>query len=134
MSLPKSHLAYRDCYDAFDKAMADSVGIRLRQPDMDAANHLRQRMNYARLIDRRRNTATYGDDHPMSGVSQYDALVCRVKRDPEGHIWLYLEQRADIATDAEPLSEVIDGDFEVVKNTLPEGPVVPLIEFVKRRV
>jgi len=92
MSLPTTRLAYADAYDAFDQALADSVGIRIQFDTEEQAKHFRFRLNYARQMDRDDNRKTYAPDHPLFGKSAYDRLVARIRREQEDGKWyLYLE-------------------------------------------
>lgn len=73
MSLSNSRLAYTDCYEFLDAAIADPQGVRMKLP-YNQAVHFRMRCNHARSIDRRENTLTYPEDHPLYGRSEYDRV------------------------------------------------------------
>lgn len=141
MSLPTSRLSYEDCFEAFDRALADPRGVRIKMIDHDKATHLRMRMNYARVIDRKDNAALYADspDHPMYGRSAYDPLTVRIK--PVGrHFWLYIEPNT-IPGEIEGLSGVPEEEIEYAEVQRLEAPrqeVIPpprlMIEQIKRRI
>lgn len=124
MTLPTSRLAYSDCYDAFDKAVADRKGIRISMRDEAQATYYRMRLNQARKIDRRENAKVYEPGHPMHGCSPYDAIVIRLLPEvdddevPTGNWWLYLQKQEIIPGIVESLSE--DEDDETTRMA-PEG-------------
>ncbi len=90
MSLSTSRLAYQDCYDLMDQALADLAGIRLEFEDHNTAIYFRMRLHQARKIDRVDNLDVYDVGHYMHGKSQYDILTMRIHREEET-FWLYLE-------------------------------------------
>lgn len=105
MTISTSHLAYGDCYEAMDRALTNSRGVRVAVADMDAATFLRMRMHQARVIDRRRKTEIYPEpDHPLHGASPYDKLVVRL-RNEDGRTWVYIEQVSGLSNEIEPLGE-----------------------------
>lgn len=106
MSYPTSHMAYLDCFEVMDRALADGQGVRLRMADRTAAEYQRTRINYARKLNRKQNEKIYPDpEHPLHGASPYDKLVCRIKQQ-NGACFLYVEQYAPIYEDIEDLSEL----------------------------
>ena len=131
MSVSNSHLAYTDCYELMDKALADEEGIRVQTADEKAATFFRMRCNQARAIDRRRNADTYPEDHPLCGGSQYDALVARIKQTATGW-WVYIEHVGLELGKVEALSDV-DEPVITTQRAI-EGPKPPLlIEHIRRR-
>ena len=106
MSTTKSRLAYTDCFDFMDQAVADSKGIRVCVgAESNLAYTLRFRLNSARQIDRNENAKTYEEGHPLHGRSIYDRLVFRVKEDSDGEWWVYLEIQDTSNAYVEPLGE-----------------------------
>ena len=103
MVTSSSRLSYTDCYDLFDRALEDSVGVRVPFPDGASAQYERTRMHKARVLDREANMETYTRDHPLYGCSRYDQIVVRF-REIDGQHYLYLENRATIGYTFEPLS------------------------------
>lgn len=104
MPMPLSPLAYTDCYQLFDAAVADPKGARVCKGKKEAAEHFRFRCNYARKINRDENARTYEPDHPMHGKSEYDKVTLTLREDTEGQWWVYAEVVPDIANEIEPLS------------------------------
>lgn len=109
MPLPSSPLAYSDCYQLFDAAMADPKGARVFKGTEQAAAHFRLRCNYARVVNREENLKTYEKGHPLHGRSEYDQVILTLKQDEEDQWWVYAERVQDIQSDIEPLS-VIEGE------------------------
>lgn len=103
MSVATSKLAYDDAFAAFDRALTDPLGIRIRMDTVDAATHFRMRCHQARKIDRAENSETYPKGDPLHGTSQYDRLVLRIRKD-EGAWWLYFEKQEEIPGDVQSLS------------------------------
>lgn len=94
MSIPTSVAAYRDCYDAMDKALKGAGGIRIEMVSIDQATYYRMRMHQARSLDRKKNREIYDDPaHPMYNASAYDELVLRIRADDEGRVWLYMQKQ-----------------------------------------
>lgn len=121
MSQINSLRAYDDCRKVFESALLDPRGARARIGDQGMAINMRTRMHYFRNLDRIANTATYPDDHPMSGVSIYDPYVVRLIPDEDGAWWVYVQPRG--ATDM-----IIEGLSEVDELIDVEGTEVQLIE------
>ena len=91
MSTQGSILAYSDCYDVFDKAMADKAGVRVKFNLEGDARRFILRMHAARVVDRAENSRIYANDHPMYGRSRYDQAVVKF-RVHDGHFWAYVER------------------------------------------
>lgn len=120
MSLPTTPRAYDDCYEIFDKAMADPVGVRVKLKDYGEANWFRLRMNQARSINRKENMRTYSDDHPMFNSSVYDILTMVI--DNRGEEGCYLEvKKRPVPQEVESLSG--DATF-----TMPEEAVMDAVD------
>lgn len=79
MATSSSRLAYEDCFEALDRALASAKGIRMTVADENSAVHMKNRLHYARKLDRDSNAETYDPGHPLHGTSQYDALVIRLR-------------------------------------------------------
>lgn len=132
MSLPTSTLAYSQCYDVLDKALEDSLGVRMKMTSLPSAQHFRMRCHQARKLDRDKNAEIYPEtDHPLHGRSAYDVLIIRdPKVATDGQVYLVIE-RSDIAIDGssvEALSEAEPVEFREVERLEPprslmiEGP------------
>lgn len=110
MSLSRSPLWYGDCYEAMERALEDTKGVRLRVDTEGDANFLRMRLNQARVINREENLRTYAPDHPMYGRSAYDRLIFKVQRrkDKNGLMadFVYLLQVDGTMPEIELLSEL----------------------------
>jgi hypothetical protein len=99
-----SRLAYGDCYDLMDKAIADPKGIKIKFAQEGDASHFRIRLHTARKIDRLDNQITFEETHPMHGRSVYDVLTMRIKPTTNG-TWLRLERIDAREFEIESLSE-----------------------------
>jgi hypothetical protein len=103
-----SRLAYSDCFDLMDKALADQKGIKVKFAQQEDAWHFRIRLHTARKIDRIDNKEVYDQGHPMYGRSVYDQLTMRIRKASEG-VWLRLERidarEFEIESLTEPESE-----------------------------
>lgn len=111
MTISDSPLSYQDCYDAMERALEDTKGIRLRVAKVADAYHLRMRLNQARAINRRENRRTYDPEHHLFGRSIYDRLMFKVKErtnhNGDQRVYVYLERIGDLKPDmVEALSEV----------------------------
>jgi len=106
VTLPTSIQAYSDCYDVFERAKADPVGIRVwvGEREKDAV-YLRSRMHYYRSLLRDQNAILFPKGHPMHGCCEYDVFVLRPVQDTEGDWWLYIEANIISADRIESLSE-----------------------------
>lgn len=105
MSVPTTPRAYDDCFEVYDKALADPIGIRVKMKDFDAANHFRQRMHSARKIDRQRNAFTYEMDHPMFNASAWDCLYLTIEHDHDAGHFVYIRKRP-VPQEIERLSDI----------------------------
>lgn len=93
MTQSSSRLAYDDCYDLMDRAMADEKGIRFRAKSLDDAMMRRGRLNGARRIDRLDNKDMYPRGDPLHGRSAYDQLSFLI-REIEGDWWVICYKRS----------------------------------------
>ena len=135
MALSSSHLSYSDCYSLMDEALRQPRGVRVSQPTHDAAIFFRMRLHQARSIDRKRSLDIYEPGDYLRNTSQYDALVVRLRPDPETNgFWVYLE-RSDVVVgkvEALPVDETIPALTETHMDRLP-SPDAPLLISDKRR-
>jgi hypothetical protein len=103
-----SRLAYSDCFELMDKAIADPKGIKVKFATGEDAWHFRIRLHTARKIDRLDNKDTYEQGHQLYGRSVYDQLTMRIRKASE-HAWLHLERidarEFEIESLTEPESE-----------------------------
>jgi hypothetical protein len=89
-----------------DKALADTIGVRIPMPTEGAAKFFRSRCHQARKLNRESNSRIYPQvDHPQHGISEYDALILRIKT-IQGKIYLYIERIPVEVTTTQRLSEV----------------------------
>ena len=93
MPASTSRLSYRDCYELFDKALADSEGIRIKAKDGNYANWLKSRLHYARKLDREDNRLVYEEGDPLHGRSMYDPIIIGIRK--TGASWWIHLQRVD---------------------------------------
>lgn len=105
MAISSSRISYNDCFDHWDKAVADAIGIRIRFATEQEAWSYNLRLNKARRIDRDENQKTYSTDHPMHTQSVYDEFAVR-KRQEGGAWFLYLVRKKSTDYFSEPLSKV----------------------------
>ena len=104
MATSTSRLAYNDCFDVLDEALANKKGIRVEVPDWNTGNYYRLRLHSARAIDRKDNKETYPDDHKLYGRSIYDQLVVRLREEGKKW-WMYIERFSTENLNIEPLGE-----------------------------
>jgi hypothetical protein len=79
--LSNSPLAYRDIAEAFDRAIANGKGIRIRCASKGAAKSLQVRSYKYRTIDRQENSKVYAEqpDHPLYGRSEMDSIIISIE-------------------------------------------------------
>ena len=106
-------MAYKDCYDAMERALESSKGIRMRFPDEGKATYYRMRCHNARAIRRAENAKTYERGHPMHGTSIFDILVLQIRYDAEGNSWIYFIKNEFKPELVEDLSELDDEPITV---------------------
>lgn len=115
MPLSTSRAAYQDCYDIYDRALADPKGIRVLCTTHSKAQNLRHRMNYARQLQRRESQEIYNVGDPQFGISPYDSFRNAIRDDSEGNWWVYVEPYSSHGLHIEPLSdEYFEGDKDAV--------------------
>jgi hypothetical protein len=123
-----SRLAYSDCFDLMNKAIADPKGIQVKFAQSEDAWHFRIRLHTARKIDRLDNMTTYPETHAMHGKSVYDQLTMRIRTPdgPEGIAWLRLERIDAREFEIESLSEPTkEPELAFIKPTITAGPASP---------
>lgn len=91
MTTPTARSAYKVYYDILDRAIDSEAGIRIGFADQGEANQYRVRLHTARSLDRELNRITREPSDPDFGVSDYDNLVVRVRRE-DGKWWVYIKQ------------------------------------------
>ena len=79
MPLPQSLLAYSDCRELFDKALASDNGLKITSETKGKAIHLRQRLMKFRALDRTQNAKIYVPGDPLFGKSEYDRVSCALE-------------------------------------------------------
>lgn len=109
MSLPTNIGAYDDCFRLFDRAVADTTGVRALFVDKPKAMTFQMRLHQARSLDREEAKRIYSRDAPQWGRSEYDKLIVQVLEDTDGNWWVYIKQRGDEIVEVESLSEIEDG-------------------------
>jgi len=141
MSYPTSYMAYTDCYEVMDRALANDRGVRLQMADRTAAEYQRTRINYARKLNRKQNEKIYADpEHPLHGASPYDKLVCRIKQ-YNGNCYLYVEHYApiyksieDLTDEPEPI-EPAPAPVPIIRAPAPMPTLATIIKpLIKRRI
>jgi hypothetical protein len=103
MGISTSRLAFHDCYDLLDQAIADDRGIRVKLESQGSATQFRMRLNQARRLDRQDNKEALPEDHPMHGRSEYDKLTIRLFTDDEGS-WIHIERLDTRTSEVESLA------------------------------
>ena len=136
-----SRLAYSDCFDLMDKAIADPKGIKIKFAQGEDAWHFRIRLHTARKIDRNDNRDIYDQGHPMHGRSVYDHLTMRIRKSGD-FAWLRLERidarefEIESLTEPEAESELLLTQTAMIKVKEPEKPTVhetqPLRRMLRR--
>src|ERR1700693_5588827 len=100
MTVSTSRAAYEDCFHLLDRAMDSPAGIRHSCPTSGAAQHLRVRLNYARVLSRNEHNGLLADD-PHLGTSPYDALILRIHQEHD-RCEIYIKPRRHPAETEEP--------------------------------
>ena len=105
MPLPNSIGAYRDCFDVFEKAEADSHGARVQFASHGEAKTFQVRMNHARQLQRQESTLIYDRTHPLYNTCSFDEFQVRAPvEDEDGKWWVYIERRGHNILAIEALS------------------------------
>lgn len=86
MGVTKSPMAFEDCREAFERAMAAERGVKITFPTVREAVAFRARLNTFRMHNRRANEKIYPEGSELHGWSEYDALVASIPRDEQGHM------------------------------------------------
>lgn len=109
MSLSNSRLAYTDCAELLNAALADPRGARIDFTLRTDAEHFMARCHQCRALDRRENRAIHPHGHPLHGRSVWDVLKCSIRPgtlDGAGCWWLYVIRHAIDLTGFQRLSEL----------------------------
>lgn len=109
MSISNSRQSYQDCYEVFDRAIADDRGCRVKLPSYDKATFFRMRLHQARKLDRQDKSLIYPLGHPMHAASPYDPLVVRIRREKDD-FYVYVEQIGAELGEIELLSEIYEAE------------------------
>lgn len=132
MVVSSSRLAFTDCFELMERAIADQKGIQIKFASYGDAVHFRLRLHSARRVDRRDNKDIFGEDHPMWGRSVYDQLTMRI-RQFEGGAWLRIERIDAREFEIESLSEAQEQPELVFEQPMPKVVVeVKSIPFRRR--
>ena len=109
MPTSTSRLSYSDCFDYFDQALSDPLGLALGFEYSGDARQFRLRMNAARALDREENALAYATnpDHPLFGRSMYDELQLKL-RQAFGKTYVVIERNGVRVLEAIPLSEMTE--------------------------
>ena len=125
-----SRLAFSDCFELLDKAVADAKGIQVKFASHKDAYHFRLRIHAARKIDRKDNLELYPEGHPMYGRSPYDSITCRIKG-KNGAFWLRMERIDAREFEIESLADEPEPPEEKAEVGIPPVPVV--IQVIPRK-
>lgn len=104
MALSNQIAAYDDCFDVFERALADSIGARVEFETKTQASLFQMRMCHARMLQREENKRLYDRGHLSWGKSIYDKLVVRLKQGQEDNWWVYVERQGQDIKTIESLS------------------------------
>lgn len=136
MTLPKTAIAYADCYELMEQALDHPRGTRVPMPSWDSATFYRMRMNQARVVQREDNKKMYTEDHILYGASVFDRLAFRI-REHDDQVWIYIEPYQSLTASAEPITEEMLALPSPVRAALPapkgEMTILPPLTSIKRR-
>lgn len=107
MAMPNHRGAYKDCYEAYDRALADPKGIRMFFGDYGQARAYQNRLHYSRQVLREYHKSVFPKDDPKWGLTEYDMLKVALRQDIEGDWWVYIVPQV-LPTEIQSLSEVED--------------------------
>lgn len=98
--------AYTDCFDIWNRALADPTGVRVLVSTQSQAFMLQMRLNHSRKLEREQSKRIYTKTDPQWNTSEFDPLIVRVKPTAEGDgWWVYIERHGTEIMDIETLSE-----------------------------
>ena len=103
MPLNNQILAYEDCFELFQRALADSRGIRARFYTSGKARHMQMRMNQARALEREESRRMYPSDDLRWNKSQFDVLAVKVNS-VGNEWWVVIERHGCNVLEIESLS------------------------------
>jgi hypothetical protein len=92
MTLPNSLTSYDDCFALLDKAMDTEKGILIPVTSHQAAFHLKNRLNYARKLQRKINEQAWPVTDKRHYGTQYDEMVIRSPKEKDGRWWVKIER------------------------------------------
>lgn len=138
MTTSTSRLAYDDVIELLERAVSDGVGCRIKfdkRPtfleNRGDAYQYRNRIHYARKLDREANKEIYQSGHPLYGRSQYDIFSASIRTE-DGEVYIYLEKRTINSLKIEDLSQIEiprELEYSTDQQKLIESP-----EQIKRRI
>lgn len=104
MSLPTQPAAYTDCYDLFQRAIDNPLGVRTPFPTENAAKFFQLRMHQARKLLREQNCRIYPSTSALYDTSEFDSLQVQVRGpDGAGEHWIYVRPHGVVIDYVEPL-------------------------------
>lgn len=108
MPASPSRLAYPDCEEFLNGALADDLGLRKPFGKRGGAQQFLVRLNNFRTICRKDNAKIFPEpDHPLHGRCEYDPLMINiVGPDEAGEWWVYARRLDNMDSYVEKLSEV----------------------------
>jgi hypothetical protein len=115
--------AYRTERDILDRALLSEKGVRVQQTDDTSktrAHNLRQRLNLARVADRKRNATVYPLGDVRRGTSDYDSLSFLLREDETGFYVLVTSSGARLAG-----LTILDLDEPIVADSNPGNRTSP---------
>lgn len=134
MPTSTSRLSYSDCFEYFDQALADPLGLAIGFEFSGDARQFRLRMNAARALDREENALVYASnpDHPLFGRSQYDEFQLKL-RQALGKTYIVIERNSVRVIEVIPLSE-IEEELRPVEQIVEWKKPVEVLKLTDRRV
>lgn len=133
MPTSTSRLSYSDCFDYFDRALEDPIGIAIGFEYSGDAMQFRLRMNAARALDREENALTYSEnpEHPLFGRSQYDPLILKVKKAFD-KTWVVVEKNTARVLEVIALSEIAEEEMKPIETEW--KPPTEVLKLTDRRI
>lgn len=108
MVMHNSRLAYIDCYEIMERAMANGKGCRVKFKDLNECFSFRSRMHYARRVNREDNAKVYGPDEPLHGRSAFDRLIISISPTDDGGGYVYVK----VSATENLIVEDLDGELK----------------------
>ena len=91
MTTSTSRAAYGPFYEVLDRALDSPRGIRVKCATAGDAYQYRVKLHSARILDRNLNKTVRDTDDPKWGISDYDTLIVRVRKEKVGVWWVCIE-------------------------------------------